>query len=439
MGSAPVLIAGGGLTGISAALHLRRPWLLLERDRSLGGLSRTEERDGFFFDRTGHWLHLRDPEILALIERSAEGQMVQVQRRAKVYAAGRLIHYPFQANVHELPPEVAYECLLGYVRSLMERRAEEPRNFEQYILHHFGAGIARHFMVPYNSKLWGVHPREITSAWCQRFVPVPTVEQMIAGAIGSSQGELGYNVRFHYPRHGGIETLTRALIAPLDPGRVRLGAEVEQIDPRQRTVRAAGETLRYEALITSLPLPELIGRLVDPPAEVVAAARLLRCMSVRYLNVATRSRPPEDYHWTYVPEERLPFYRVGVFSNAVPSMAPPGCASLYVELAGREPIVDRGRTVAEAVRALVEVRAIPSAEDVVFADLREIGYAYVVFDEHYEEALAAIFPYLEQQRIFSCGRYGSWIYNSMEDSLAAGREAAMRVDGLPAGGETSAP
>ena len=36
---------------------------------------------------------------------------------------------------------------------------------------YFGEGIARHFMLPYNEKLWGVHPREITAAWCSRFVP----------------------------------------------------------------------------------------------------------------------------------------------------------------------------------------------------------------------------------------------------------------------------
>ena len=57
----PTVILGGGLAGMSAALHLRRPWLLLERESALGGLARTEERDGFFFDRTGHWLHQERP------------------------------------------------------------------------------------------------------------------------------------------------------------------------------------------------------------------------------------------------------------------------------------------------------------------------------------------------------------------------------------------
>src|ERR1039458_2428152 len=36
-----------------------------------------------------------------------------------------------------------------------------------------GAGISKHFMIPYNERLWGVSPSEITAAWCSRFVPLP--------------------------------------------------------------------------------------------------------------------------------------------------------------------------------------------------------------------------------------------------------------------------
>src|SRR6185436_17036830 len=55
----PVVILGGGLTGISTAVHLRAPWVLFEREERLGGHARTDERDGYRFDKTGHWLHLR--------------------------------------------------------------------------------------------------------------------------------------------------------------------------------------------------------------------------------------------------------------------------------------------------------------------------------------------------------------------------------------------
>jgi protoporphyrinogen oxidase len=92
------VILGGGLTGISTAAHLRAPWLLFERDERLGGHARTDERDGYRFDKTGHWLHLRDPAVKKLVDELLPGQMVPIARRARIFSHGVLTRYPYQAN-----------------------------------------------------------------------------------------------------------------------------------------------------------------------------------------------------------------------------------------------------------------------------------------------------------------------------------------------------
>ncbi|MFH1131615.1 MAG: FAD-dependent oxidoreductase [Pseudomonadota bacterium] len=426
----PVVIIGGGLTGLSAAIHLKHPYVLVEREKELGGLARTEKRNGYCFDITGHWLHLRDSGVESLVKKLLGPNLVEIQRVSRVYSNGTFVRYPFQGNLYGLPPNVIYECLSGYFQTLLNRDREPPRNFEQFIFHHFGAGIARHFMIPYNTKLWGVHPREITSAWCQRFVPIPTPEQVVAGAVGANPPELGYNIRFFYPRHGGIQTLSDALAARLDQKQVRLSSMAEEIDPEKQTVVIGGERISYRALISTMPLPLLVKALRNAPKEIIEAGAQLRAMPVRYLNVATRTPAPSKYHWVYVPEERLPFYRVGIFSNAVPSMAPPGCSSLYVELADRNSVQDEGETIRDVLSALVEVQAISSVDDVVFADLREIDFAYVIYDKNYEAALGCIAPYLESRHIYSRGRYGAWTYSAMEESLLVGQEVAQKVNEL---------
>ena len=81
-----VVILGGGLTGISTALHLCRPWVLFEKEAQLGGLVVTRERDGYFFDRTGHWLHLRDDGMKHLVAETLPGQMAEVERRARIFS-----------------------------------------------------------------------------------------------------------------------------------------------------------------------------------------------------------------------------------------------------------------------------------------------------------------------------------------------------------------
>jgi len=449
------VILGGGLTGISTAVHLRSPWVLLEKEARLGGHARTDEREGYRFDKTGHWLHLRDPDVKRLVAELLPDQMEPVARRARIFSHGVLTRYPFQANLHGLPPDVIKECLVGVVEASLAavRRAEQaqraggppegdaaPDNFEEYCLRHFGEGISRHFMIPYNERLWGVPPREITSDWCQRFVPLPNLEQVIAGAVGAGPPELGYNVSFLYPKQGGIETFTRALQTRMtEAGQVLTATVTDAIDWRRREIVVGGDRLRYRAVVATIPLPELLRRMTELPADIAEAATRLRCTTLRYLNVATRSAPPADWHWIYVPERRYPFYRVGIFTNAMASMAPVGGASLYVELADRAPVTDAG--IRDALTGLTEAGAIRAPEDVVFVEPKEIQYAYVVFDHHYYASTTRIFHFLEANGIYPRGRYGAWTYNAMEDCVIAGREIAATIDGLteipPAGPQRS--
>ncbi len=424
-----VVILGGGLTGISTALHLRRPWVLFEKEARLGGHARTDERQGYRFDKTGHWLHLRDPEVKQLVDRILPGQMESVARKARVFSNGVLTRYPFQANLHGLPPDVVKECLMGVIEAKLKGdTGGEPRNFEDYCLRHFGAGISKHFMVPYNERLWGVSPKEITASWCSRFVPLPNLEQIVAGAVGAGPGEMGYNVSFVYPKQGGIETFTKALIGQLDPQHIQTGVSPDVIDYERREIEVGGERIPYAALVASIPLPELLKRMPNLPPEIEAHAANLRCTTLQYLNLATRKPTPADWHWIYVPEKKYPFYRVGVFTNAMASMAPAGGSSFYVELADRAPITDLESVTRQAAQGLVEAGALTSTDDVLFADPKELKYAYVVFDENYYPATTAIFHFLESHGIYPRGRYGSWTYNAMEDCVIAGREVAATIE-----------
>jgi len=65
----------------------------------------------------------------------------------------------------------------------------------------------------------------------------------------------------------------------------------------------------------------------------------------------------------------------------------------------------------DVTQALAAAGAINSVDDVLFAGVKELKYAYVVFDDNYYDAVALITRYLESPRRLSRGRYGSWIYN----------------------------
>jgi protoporphyrinogen oxidase len=426
-----VLVLGAGLAGISAALSLDGRYRLLERESRPGGLCRTDVRDGFAFDATGHWLHLRDPEMRALAEEVLPGGWVSVERRAAIWSHGVFTRYPYQVNGHGLPPAVVAENVLGFVaaqlgeegRALRER---EPRNFAEYVLRHLGQGFARNFMFPYNEKLWTVPAAELSTEWMGRFVPRPTLEQVVRGALGMEGDGAGYNATFLYPRQGGIETFVRALLARL-PRAPECGVRPLAIDPLRKVARlSTGEEVGFRTVIATAPLPEMVELVGGAPPSVREAARSLRAATVTYVNVAAQDVGGPPWHWVYLPEPGLRPYRVGSASAAVPALAPPGFRSFYVELSGSGPVPAREAEEA-AVDALLALGMIGSRGDVRFAEARTIPHAYVIHDAAYGPARDAVRSWLAERDVLVAGRSGSWEYSSMEDALLGGRQAARRL------------
>ncbi len=430
--TSPVVILGAGLAGLSASMHLRERGVahrVFERDAAPGGHATTTEDSGFRFDRTGHLLHLRDDALRAQVTSWLGDALLAIDRRSVVWSHGVATRYPFQANLHGLPPDVASECLLGYLRARDAQREmprgsaalAPPATFEEFILRHFGEGIARHFMVPYNAKLWGVHPRNLSAAWTGRFVPIPRLEDVVAGAFGAAAPSLGYNARFYYPRHG-IGDLTRALIDHAGPIELRRAAR--RIDLARREIVFDDEVVRYDRLVSTIPLPALIDLLTDVPEVVREASGLLRCTRLWYLDVALHGPCERDWHWAYVPEPEIPFYRVGSYSNFSRAMAPPGAGSLYVELSSRaEP--DLKTLLPIVADHLVRMGVVASPERIRFCRARSIESAYVVFDHHHDGAVRTLHDFLASHDVQATGRYGAWTYASMEDAMLMGRAAAL--------------
>jgi protoporphyrinogen oxidase len=419
----PVVILGAGLTGMSAALELTRHGVdhwLIERDSRVGGLATTEVESGYRFDRTGHLLHLREStrreRVLALLD---EPPLV-IARRSFVYSEGVYTRYPYQSNTYGLSPATVFECLRDFIRARIEPQPHSPANFEEHCRAHFGNAITERFMLPYNRRLWGVDPREITTSWCERFVPIPTLDDVLAGALDHRPRELGYNIEGLYPQHG-IGDLTQAMGRKMSS--LLLRSEPRSIDAQARRVDVDNWSCNYRVLISSLPLPSLLRLIVDVPEYVAAAAQQLRCAPLYYLDVALRRPVQNSMHWVYVPEDRFPFYRVGNYAEFSASMAPAGSACLYVELASRS-APDLQRLWPDVQAGLTEMGFIQSPNDVAFCRVRRIDHAYVIYDLHREPALATIGEYLKSVGIISTGRYGGWNYSSMEDAFEFGERAA---------------
>jgi protoporphyrinogen oxidase len=453
-----VLILGAGLAGLSAAYHLDdRDVVLVEREGEVGGLCRSRRHDGFVFDFTGHLLHLRDPTIRDwALELLPDGYR-HLDRSAWIHSHDVLTPYPFQANTAGLPLEVRMDCLLGFIQAMALRTAQKPPipsavplinglpfmavcppseagepSFLDWILATFGEGFAKHFFVPYNEKLWRRKLSDVTGDWVGWSIPRPELADVLRGAITRTDKVYGYNPQFLYPAAGGIDHLPRSIAARIADDVVRLQCEVVELSAADRRITLAnGETLSGEYVLSSLPLTTLARITTDIPADLRAAAAELDHVSIRAVNLGVSGEPVHpDAQWVYFPEPGFPFHRIGLPTALTPAMAPAGHHSLVAEISFR-PDADPGADASldQAIAGLLSAGFLRDRNDVVVSSVVDIPLAYVVFDKRRREVLPGLMRWFVERGIVPMGRYGTWDYLAMEDSLRHGREVARWIAG----------
>lgn len=419
-----ILILGGGLAGMSTAYHLEQAgitdYLVLEKEAEPGGLCRSIYQDGFTFDYAGHLLHLHTAYGKKLVRTLLQDNLQRLPRRAWIYTGSSRVPFPFQANLYALPPQLRQSCLDG-LRRIKRAYKTPPAHFEHWCLRAFGPGIYRAFMQPYNTKLWGRPPRELTCEWCGPFVPAPPVSLLRQSAVKKTTRKLGYNASFYYPKQGGCGALVRALAARVT--RLKTNTPVTQLNLQQRTVRAGGKEITFDYVVNTLPLPQLLRLLVHAPALSRQAARLIS-QPVTVYQAAFKGKT-KPFSWIYCPDEQDPFYRVGLQSSFSAHNAPAGCYSLYVELPGT---VRPGVRKEQQIRhALLQKGIISEHDEKLFSFWQRIPYAYVVYDKHRTPAVRRVLHRLEKHRCYCAGRYGLWEYAFMERALLQGKQLAEKL------------
>ena len=423
------LIIGAGVTGLSMAYHLqksgKKDFAVLERAAGPGGLCSSVNYKNFTFDYSGHVIHARNAYTRALLKKLLGKNLLSAERKAFVYLQNTFVPYPFQTNLAYLKPEIAAECADAFLAAQRHKK-NNFKNFADWALSSYGAGIYKYFMRPYNEKLWRAKADNLTCAWCADFIPRTSAGAIIKGARSKTAAVYGYNANFIYPKTGGIGALARALAEKIE--NIFYNAEVKKIDAVKKTAYTDKGVFEYENLINTSPLKTFVPSCAGLKKNIYALAEKLKNNKVFVLNLGV-NRAIKNISWVYFPEAKFKFYRAGAQSAFSPAVAPKGCGALYIEIsaAGGSEKPDFKTLEKEIISALKEAGILKKEDKILAALWLELSPAYVTYDAARETAVPQIISALKENNIYAAGRYGAWEYSFMEKNILDGKRLAEKL------------
>jgi protoporphyrinogen oxidase len=420
---APVVVLGAGPAGIGAGIALQDQGLVLDQGAQPGGLCRTFELDGAVFDLGGHSFHTPHPEIRELVFQALD--MFEQPRQARCYFQGALIPYPFQAHFREVPDAaVVEECAAGLRGRL---HGEGARDFEDYLRQRYGPGIARHFLLPYNRKLWGGDLRRLAVDWTSERMAAPVNTSEPFAERGGRRTPLQHDTNVAYPARGGFGDIMKALARRLP--NLHLAQAVARIDPlRRELVTSTGKVFLWHRLVSTLPLDRLVALLPELPPTFRRAANSLEALPLALVLVVCEGQLQTPIQRVYSAGSEIPAHKIVLNHNSSPYLRSLPRHGILAEVARPDPgALLNGDLERQVVRGLCTLGLLRSPSAVRATKAIHVPRAYPVPTADRNATVRSLTDWLAERAIYCVGRFGEWAYINADEALYRGLKLGRQL------------
>ncbi len=416
-----IVILGSGIAGISAGYHLKEKGqksIIYEKDNDWGGLCGNFVIDGFRFDRFVHFSFADNEYIKNIFSNSCD--FLEHVPYPNNYYKGYWLKHPAQNNLSILSTDEKIKIIIDFINRPI-KEVKDIKSYDEWLRCQYGNYFAEEFPFKYTRKYWGLEAKDLETKWVGIRMSSPSLEEVLKGAFDLQDKCFYYAKIMKYPTTGGYRSILNKCREGLD---IRFNKEVIKINTEKKEILFKdGSKEKYDRLISSLPLPEIVKFIDNCPTNILNTANKLHWTCGYQISLGFNKPNIAKDLWFYIYDEDILSSRVYSPNLKSPDNVPEGCSSLQAEVFYDCKIkIDKPEDVLNnTITKLIEMKLFKK-EDLIVKDIRFEKYANVTFTPDIYENRQIILDYLNNKKIESIGRFGKWDYLWSHQAFETGME-----------------
>ncbi|MCK4662446.1 MAG: FAD-dependent oxidoreductase [Bacteroidales bacterium] len=303
------IILGAGPSGLSLANKLLQKgetsFLLIEKEKTTGGLCRSEIIDGLPLDiGGGHFLDVKNKDVLDFVFSFMNKNEWNIYNRiSHIIYKGKEIDYPFEANIWQMDIEDQVEFLESIATAGSNKGISKPELFEEWITWKLGKKIAKEYMLPYNKKIWSYDLNKLGTYWLYKLPNVSFKDTLLSVIKKTHVGSIPAHAQFYYPKKQGYGEVWKRMGEKLGK-KLILNSPVEMVETDNLIVNGK---YHAEYVINTIPWTQWVS-FNDVPYKIKTNINKLEYASIQvdYYPKNINSKA----HWIYDPDINKSYHRI---------------------------------------------------------------------------------------------------------------------------------
>ncbi len=418
------IVIGSGISGLSMASMLadRYEVEILERSDKAGGLIKCDRIDGNLFHKVGgHVFNSKDQTVLDWFWQhfNRDEEFLKATRNAKILLNGKLIGYPLENYLHQLPENETRAIVEELIAMLVQEKNKDVSydNFKDFLIGNFGENLYRLYFGPYNSKIWNTDISKVPLEWLDGKLPMPQIKEVIISNIIKKEESTMVHASFYYPKRDGSQFIVNRLA---EGQNIHLSFNVADISVESDGRLSVNDgSILTDLIVYCGDVRQLHQIIQIDDNELKTALEAVTDLPSNGTSNVLCETDENDISWLYLPEEKFKAHRIiytGNFSDT--NNEGTSRKTCVVEFSGKQ----------DRETMLEELKNLPG-------NLRPLAFnyepnSYIIQHKGTRNKIAGLKTHLAKYNVYLLGRFAEWEYYNMDKAIESAMDLNRKLASL---------